>query len=381
MRNVFYGIVFLLVAGILVSAAPAATTPADEYNARLAKTNQKDPASIYDLAKWMSTRFATNRDMLKRAKLHLDKALKLDPNYRRAQYLIKGIDAKLKKLGTATPANGSKTPTTTAEGSGDPLVTEKQINAIRLAEFPQGESISKRDKTVRMKYLRENGDRRGKTALDRYVAKMIEKGLDGWDNPKKKAAFLRQPKYKQLQDMIYNLAQDQDLLQDVQIISDPDFMVQFRTKVWPVVRKSCASKSCHGGTKVTKGPLFTDSTRTREMYTNFLMVSAYLTTNNKRLVDRQSPHKSLLLQFGLPTKDVDFHHPAVKTPSKAIKPLFTSKVDPRYRAIASWIESLNGPLPPSYHIEYVAPRGIKLDLTGEGVFATPSKKPAEPVKK
>ncbi|MBT7171909.1 MAG: hypothetical protein HN909_09105, partial [Phycisphaerales bacterium] len=129
MRNVFYGIVFLLVAGILVSAAPAATTPADEYNARLAKTNQKDPASIYDLAKWMSTRFATNRDMLKRAKLHLDKALKLDPNYRRAQYLIKGIDAKLKKLGTATPANGSKTPTTTAEGSGDPLVTEKQINA------------------------------------------------------------------------------------------------------------------------------------------------------------------------------------------------------------------------------------------------------------
>ncbi len=364
MRNVLYGIVLLVLAATWVSTATAATTPTSEYNAKLQTTDQKNPTSLYDLAKWITTKHSKNKPLLMRAKIHLNQALQIDKDFLRAKYLIKRVDVLLAKAGTPAGSGGDSEP---VRKSGDPLVTQEDIYAIRLAEYPQedGGEPSKKDKAIRVKFLKDQKGVRGKTALQRYIKKMEGKNIDDWDDVQKIRRFTTWPRWKQLQEMVRNARSDRALLADVQIQNDPEFMLQFRTKIWPMIRTNCGNSSCHGSTKLEKGPLFFDTKREKEMYTNFVMTACYLGSKKQRMINRQDPAKSLLLQYGLDPKVAEELHPKVKTTRRAVKSLFSGPNDPKYRLVLKWIESLNGPVQPNYHIQYVAPRGIRLDLTGD----------------
>ncbi len=366
MRNVLYGIVLLALAATWVSTATAAATPTSEYNAKLQKTDQKDPSSLYDLAKWVTTKHSKNKPLLLRAKSHLNQALQIDKDYLRATYLIKRIDVLLKKANTPA-GSGKPTAGDPSHKSGDPLVTEQDIYAIRLAEYPQdgGREPSRKDKAVRIKFAKDQRGSRGKTALQRYVKAMTGKNVDNWDDARKAREFSAWPAWKKIQEMYRNARNDTALLADIQIQNDPEVLLQFRTKIWPLINKNCGNSSCHGSVKLEKGPLFFDSKRDREMYTNFVMTTCFLSSKKKRLINRQDPAGSLLLQYGLDPKDAEYLHPEVKTSRRAVKPLFSSVTDPKYKLVLRWIEALNGPSQPDYHIQYVAPRGIRLDLTGE----------------
>ena len=382
MRNVLYGIVLLALAATWVSTATAATTPTSEYNAKLQKTDQKDPSSLYDLAKWISTKHSKNKPLLLRAKSHLNQALQIDKDYLRAAYLIKRIDVLLKKVNTPA-GSGKPTGTGTPRESGDPLVTEKDIYAIRLAEYPQegDREPSKKDKAIRVKFVKDERGARGKTALQRYVKAMAGKNVDNWDDARKAKVFNAWPAWKKIQEMVRNARSDTALLADIQIQNDPEVLLRFRTKIWPLINTNCGNSSCHGSVKLEKGPLFFDAKRDREMYTNYVMTTCFLSSKKKRMINRQDPTASLLLQYGLDPKAAEYLHPKVKASRRAVKPLFSGVTDPKYKLVLRWIESLNGPNQPDYHVQYVAPRGIRLDLTGEadlpaGLDEKPRAKPA-----
>jgi hypothetical protein len=67
-----------------------------------------------------------------------------------------------------------------------------------------------------------------------------------------------------------------------------------------------------------------------------------------RMIDRQKPRDSLLLQYALPGSLADYPHPDVP----GYKPAFHSVNDPRYRTILNWIGNTLQPVQPDYGFEF-----------------------------
>lgn len=70
--------------------------------------------------------------------------------------------------------------------------------------------------------------------------------------------------------------------------------------------------------------------------TNFYILSQTL-IDGKRMIDRNAPEESLLLQWGLPLKDAKFPAPAVPK----WRPYFKGPDDPRFKDMVKWIESMH----------------------------------------
>ncbi|MCL2640253.1 MAG: hypothetical protein FWD53_05360 [Phycisphaerales bacterium] len=242
-----------------------------------------------------------------------EKALKLDPTYADAQTLKRILDSR---IATAAPATATTTAATTAADKR--LLKPSDISLIRIFELslqsPDDQKIKGRiDRKVLEKFWDEVVRKDGNTVTPDAKAKFLQPGN-----------FLQQ--VQQIRD-----SGDQAYMEKIEFTSDPIVMLNFKKTVQPFVLQNCATANCHGGDKAGNLRLFRTTTSDRETYTNFYILSHY-TFNGNKLIDRENPEKSLVLQFPLAKNVATATHP-----KRAIPHRFADTNNPNYRDILNWI--------------------------------------------
>ena len=154
--------------------------------------------------------------------------------------------------------------------------------------------------------------------------------------------------------------EDYSWLNDIVVKTDPKFMVDFRNKVWPIVKEQCATPECHGGSKFNGGyRLFNPAFRNERIdYTNFVILDGAPTMGGRRLIDRDRSDDSLILQFGLPEEQARVHH------RKSITYVFPSRDAGTYKTVRDWVDALTYPPHPKYELKYQMPVPAKSDMGG-----------------
>lgn len=329
--------------------------PTDEYQKRLEVIDPSSALDRFKLGEW-----AFGKGLLKIAVHELETALKLRPNYEAASLLLKQVKARIAAGANDNGGNGRNGGGST--GTGDQaerklMITERDMNRIRLGELANAAF-------VRKNFLGRNIDFRGKEpvrvafrkrVVSRFVT-IMRNDEDFRESPRKAGdAFRRWKPHDQFCYMLSRLDRsDWAIKDDLVIMSDPKSMVMFRRTVWPMLAKRCGSTKCHGAKK-GQGKLKLFKTKVNDalsIYSNFLILEMY-TTGRFRMIYRDHPRESLLLEAALPRKEAKWKHPEK---AKAT-PLFGSIKDARYKSVLKWIELLKGPPRPFYGVKYRPPFG------------------------
>ncbi len=323
-------------------------TPEDKYLKLSAKADPKSFEDQYKLAEW-----AFKAELYKEAKKAIARALKLRNNVK-ARALSLQIESRLKAaaLSKVEPKDepGPKPRTTQPWGSStrlkpEWLVSIEDIYKIRLEE------IREDDSAVSINFKND--------VIERFIKSM--RGRDEFEAPGADDAFRALSRSRKVVYMLGKIDRDDtSFRRDIEVRTDPKFMTEFRSRVWPIVSQYCAAAHCHGGDVARGGlKLFSVSGKYEKVdYTNFLILSSY-SKNGRRLIYRDNPAKSLLLQYALPKDQAEYQHPG-KIEPKA----FRNRRQASYRKIHAWIRSLKGPISPNYRVLWKPPFGMKLNLSG-----------------
>ncbi len=308
-------------------------TPKDELAKRLEKVDSRDTDGYYRVAKW-----AYDQNLLDETQKILLDVLKLQPDHENATVLL-----KLVKMRLAGPVETG--PTTTTKSGTDTLpplapsnlLNQEDIYRIRLMEL-------KSDDKVLVQYRND--------VLERFIKSM--RGIGDFQTPEFERKFRGYPKVKQVLYVLDNTDRENSVIRDdILIKSDPRVMRDFRVRIWPIIARSYASPNCYGGVKGRDGlKLFNvPLTDERIAYTNFYILHTW-ERGGRKMINRDNPEMSLLLQYGLPKNLAK-----VPAPDYVPGPIFpTGKEDRNYKLIAEWIESLYRPfLSPGYRIDYKLP--------------------------
>jgi hypothetical protein len=182
-----------------------------------------------------------------------------------------------------------------------------------------------------------------------------------------------------------------EMRSDVMIVNDPPAMLQYRRMVQPYVVQNCATSACHGGNSaVTKLQFVTPADSDAATYTNFYILTKYVQPAKQagnqvfghgdlRMIDRQRPAQSLLIQYGMPGTMVDFAHPDVPN----YRPPLRGVNDPRYKQLLDWIGQALQPVEPSYGFDFntpaTQPTSGPATMTANPPATRPAPMPARPV--
>ncbi len=323
-------------------------TPRSEFERRLAKVDRSDPKALYDLAVW-----ARKRRLLRQAQDLLEQALKLKPDFESAQLQLRLVKIELSK--TTRPRK-----TTTAAGrvprvAGRLLLRQEDIYRIRLLELGENDNV-----------VIEFRNR----VLDRFVQSMRGAGIFRFPDGRRR--FYGAKPVQQARYILDNTDREDPLRDDILVKTDPAVMRRFRTRIWPIIQKNCATSSCHGGVRTPAAAKFRlypgPATNDRLVYTNFYILHKWQ-RSGRRLINRGDREMSLLLQYGLPSDLARLSHPVPTNRA------FRNREDRNYRLVENWIGQLRYPLlPPGYR--------IKLRIPGMGTTPTttpaPAPRPAPP---
>ncbi len=318
-------------------------TPKDAYLERKMNIDTRDAEALYELARWVWTNHGDDRELLQSAKGDLEKALELKEDYKRAELFLKLVDAKLESLeGKGAERVGKNQ---LAGFKEDELVTERDIYSIRIKELRE-------DDRVVIKY--END------VLDRFINLMRRTERTGWDKRSTAQQFRGLSRRRQVTYMMEQEPNNWNLQRDILIKTDPQFMVDFRSKVWPILRRTAASPKNNYGGKLMDGFKFKMSASRNERveYTNFVILVGYK-KGRVRMVDRQKPEDSLILKAGLEREiDPDIDVTSLTPPYRIVN-------SAEYKIVLDWIKSLKGPMEPNYHLEWKPPAGVVIDCDGK----------------
>jgi hypothetical protein len=353
------GIVSVVPDSDVLSVADA-QTPRDEYKERLAKLDASSATQQFDLGEW-----AFRNGMLDEAKARLDASLKIDSQNVRAKVLllqVEGMIARRDESKTATTqAPGNEAGESLAGFNPDQLVGEPDIFRIRLEELRDSDHVP-----VAFK----NG------VLERFVQMM--QGREDFSQAGQDKAFMAlSPVAKALYIRDAVGPENSSYKDDIEVQGDPQFMTDFRTQIWPMLAALAAMPEHHGGLtadgKAVGGfRLFNaKALPTRVLYTNFLILDSF-ETGGWRMINRNDPELSLLIQYGLPPELAEMKHPT------KIPVMFTGRDAPNYRRAVDWIRSLRGPIHPSYRIQWKPPFGMKLNLSGRPSLPEAASQPQSP---
>lgn len=299
------GAAVLGIAALALAQAAAATAPADAAQAAT------------DLAQQ-----ALNRGDYTAAIADAARAIALDPKSSQAHL----IDEIARRRITAATLPGAAT---SAAATQPTLLTMPQVYSIRLAELQDTDTVLQGSipRPVLLKFWdnvvkRQPGADISLTARDRFL------------NP---SNFSNQV-------AAFRAANDRAYLNAIILRSDPANMVVFRNVVSPFVLKNCATSNCHGGNANPNAGDFhiirpASNMPDTLLYTNFLLLTTY-TKNGERMINRDTPERSLLLQYALPKATALLPHPG-KVDNH---PLPSSDV-PEYQSLSKWIKSLTFPDP------------------------------------
>ncbi len=308
-------------------------TPKDELAKRLEKVDSRDADGYYQAAKW-----AYDQNLLDETQKILLDVLKLQPDHENATVLL-----TLVKIRRAGPAETGTTKATTSMPDETPppldpsnFLKQEDIYRIRLMELNPDDKGS----------IRYRND-----VLNRFIKSM--RGTSDFAKPDDERRFRRYPKVKQVLYILDNTDRENSSIRDdILIEHEPQVMKDFKVRVWPIIARSYASPNCYGGVKVRDGlKLFNvPLTDERIAYTNFYILHTW-ERGGRKMINRDNPEMSLLLQYGLPKKLAK-----IPAPDYVPGPIFTSKEDRKYKLIEEWIESLRRPfLSPGYRIDYKLP--------------------------
>jgi len=133
----------------------------------------------------------------------------------------------------------------------------------------------------------------------------------------------------------------------IQITSDPQVMITFRANIQPFALQSCATSGCHRDQSFRGFKLFGagGSPNVTQTYTNFYILSTYI-YGGQRLIDRDNPRNSLIIQYMLSPDVAMYTHPGKIGP-------ITRSFD--QNQIVQWIDALRFPMQ-DYGINYQMPQ-------------------------
>lgn len=363
------GTVQMVLTGYVESIGPA-INPDKEYKDRLSKIDPKNPDDHVAIAQW-----AYDANLPDIARKELKAALDLKKDHLKAQLLLKKVEAAIEEARQAQtqPVGPTPTPTgpSTRVGAADSLdkvlIPSEDIFRIRLQE------LTRKDDQVAIDFKND--------LIERFINR--QEGVDP-DFPDKQASnrFRAMPRPAQALKIRKAFERDADALKwtnDILVKSDPKFMQEFRSKVWPVLRGHCATIECHGGEK-GQGRLkyFIAPGNERTDYTNFVILDGYRNSDG-RMFDRDNPEDSLLLQYGLPKEQAKFQHPQRPTGPAPQAQAYANNRVKEYRDVEAWIGSLRPTPHPDYNLTWKPPAPIRLNFgnASADLFKdTPSSAPA-----
>ncbi len=326
-------------------------TVEDELEKRLAKVDSRDADGYYHVARW-----ADDQNLFADARKILQKVLKLKPDHENASLLLKLV--KMREAGsggtkTATQKNDKKIDIPSLDPS--KFLKKEDIYRIRLMELQPRDRVS-------IQYRNK--------VLQRFIESMRGSG-----DFKERGFENKFRKYNRVKQVLYILdnteRRNASIRDDILIKNDPKVIKEFRARIWPIIAKSFASPSCYGGVKPRDGlKLFNiPLTDERVLYTNFYILRKW-ERNGRKMIDRDNPEISLLLQYGLPEKLAKY-----RRPKYVPGPIFNSRNDRSYIIVKNWIASLCRLFPPGYRIKYTLPGQKPVKPATRP--ATPTTKPVE----
>jgi tetratricopeptide (TPR) repeat protein len=327
------------------------TSPKQEFEQRLAKLDPASADQHYALGEW-----AFGKGMYEEAQKVLQKALKIDAAHTKSKLLLVQVEAQL-KLSGEPDTRPVRPPITTTKGAdanatvlAEWLLSDEDINRIRLEELRKGEKV-----TVQ---FRNDADRK-------FIDMMRGKG--DFEDARFEKRFLGFAPWDKAHYMLKHLDRDNVAMKDeIRIKTNPQFMVEFNSRVWPKLRQTCASVQCHGGEKPEGTLRFFPLARNDKVdYTNFVILVGYR-KDGRRLIDRNNPEESLFLNFGLPPDQARSGY----VHQQKITPLFAKRTDDDYKRVLEWIDSLEGPPYPDYRLLWKPPLGMKIDTGGPDFLTT-----------
>lgn len=317
-----------------------------KFRDRLSKLGPQDIPGRLKLA-----REAYDKRQYVLAREAAEQARQIDPNNAEAAALVNSIQSQIRlerqqklqqqqQQGVAgDPAEGAGEAAAGGAGAGGEVITTQplaerllkpdQINAIRQAELrPEDAGVRVRfERDVKRRFM----DYRGLTpaeinqmSVNELVQRILKEGTP-------------------------------EMARDVTIQNDPPAMLEFRQRVQPFVLNNCATSGCHGTIQPAKFSLITPGDSDAAMYTNFYTLQNHVkkleTSGDNvfgrgelRVIDRQAPASSLLLQYGLPGAIAEFDHPEVPN----YRPPYRGVNDARYQQVLRWIGETLIPVAPDY---------------------------------
>jgi hypothetical protein len=283
-------------------ASQPASVLAEEYLRRFEALPADDVAGHYALAEWCNQQ--RQYDLLQ-----TQYVLKLDP---------KNVNARLLHtvaLRNLNDRRRAERPDRLKPGARDqgPLISKEDVERLRFAELldfrpgtstpaPLRESVTVHfDKGVLTDFLEAMGDApefRGEANRDRFFSL----------TPTQQVQVIRQYTGNAFANRI-------------EILSDPLVFRRFK-QVLPVIERGCATTGCHGGDTPAKpfGLRSSLAYPEQSLYTQFLILDR-VSMGRNRLIDRDNPQDSLILQYGLPSRYGQLTHPT------EVKPLYPQGQD------------------------------------------------------
>jgi tetratricopeptide (TPR) repeat protein len=304
----------------------------EQYRQRAAALRPDDADGWYRLAEW--ARMQGRYDLVYRA---VQRVLASNPDHENAILLKRLAERKLREQ------MREQKPEEPRGRSDSSLLSADDIQRIRLAEFHRDGSETR----VRVRFAKD--------FLDTFLDAMG--GEPELATRETQLAFRRASATDQLA-LILRMSERVDhnpfvYADQVEILDDPAVFRTFRTQILPLVLRNCATSVCHGTAGPARLRLIHERALTPPVvYTDFLLLDD-ARTNAGRVIDRDNPQASLLLQYGLPPEIAQDDHPELP---RSIRPMLRNRRDPNYRRIRDWISSLQLPHP-AYNVHPPAGAG------------------------
>jgi tetratricopeptide (TPR) repeat protein len=303
------------------------TTIAKELHDDLAKLPPEDWAGRVTLSRraFDAGEYALARDLAQQA-------LDINPNSREA---VDMIDLARRQAVLELRAASATRPATQPREALH-LLDDQEINVIRQFE------VQDSDRRVRIKFLND---------VKKRFASLPQRGRSFYElsNFQQAIAIINEG--------------DLQMRRDVVIADDPMALREFKSLQRQILA-GCGTVGCHAPGSGIGVVLFPMSENEAATYTNFYILSTYWRETNAggdgafgnsgthyRMIDRQNPAQSLLLQYALPQAVADVPHP--KAPG--FRPMIQNRNDAMYNRVATWIGQTLRPVEPTYNLDYIPP--------------------------
>jgi hypothetical protein len=324
LRTTIAFVAFIAFIAIATALAPHARADGidDDYAKRFKAIKHDDIPGHVDLAKW--ARDQERWGLVSRQCTHI---LRQEPNHAVAKLLLDQARANLKRddrdagLDPADP-NAVRRAPSSGSGSGPPrLLNRDEIQKIRRAEFDpdSGERLSIR--------------------IDRRMLRDFAESMQGsYEFPFTNVTDFYKSDRNEQAGLMLRFGSEKHK-NAVAINGDPARIKEFDRVVVPYVQQNCATSDCHGGGRGGKLKLLGGRSLANDaLYTNFYLLHEH-TVGTEHVINRQAPHRSLLLTAGLPpSSDPDFKN--LSHPTPVVAP-FDGDNHPLYRDVLEWLRSLN----------------------------------------